>query len=197
MSDGNLQKFIQRSILRESTGTYGEKRFSKKCLCYLLPFLSRFQMFLFYQKKREKTLCKDILRHIYEFYGNSKIILPNPYHILSKYYTLNSIYFFDITLTRKILEKTVMCSGMNNIILKYYTSYEFINSIKLIDAVLSNIEEGIDLEENEKILNILKKNKMDIPKRYRKLPKMDPDKKNCSKIIPSPILEPIGKEIIM
>jgi hypothetical protein len=90
-----------------------------------------------------------------------------------------------------------MYNGMDDIKVTYYTSYGFRNLIKLIDAILSNTEEGINLEENKKILEIFKKNKMDIPKRYRKLPKMDPYKKNCVKRNSLPIFGPIGKEIIM
>ena len=163
MSDDNLQRFIKRSIIRKSTSTHGEKRFSKECLCYLLSFFNRFQMFLFYQKQTKNPLCKDCLQHIYSFYGNIKIKLPK-LEYPNRCYEFGNLYFYDIKLTRKILEKVVMQNDLDDIKLTYYTSYGFINLINLIDVVLSNIEKGIDLEENEKILEIFKKNKIDIPK---------------------------------
>ena len=176
MSDNNLQRFIGRSILRKSTNMHGERRFSKECLCYLLSFFNRFQMFLFYQK----PLCKDCLQHIYSFYGNIKIKLPKSEY-LDRCYEFGNLYFYDIKLTRKILEKTLIPND-KPIMICYYTNYGFIMRHPLIDTILTRIEKGFDTKENKKILEILKM-KIDIPKNYKylTLPNMCPEK--CVTII--------------
>ena len=164
----DLQRFIQHSISRD---------FSRKCLYYLLPFFSRFQMFLFYQKKRQKPLCKDILRHIYSFYGNNKIILSERAYTNFDVYThfcLGILYFYDIKLTRKILEKSRF-TNQKPILICYLHTHKY-KKFPLINAILTRIEKGIDMEENKKILELFKKNNIDIPKEYEKLPDM------CSRV---------------
>lgn len=172
MSDNTLQKFIQRSIF--------STEYSNKCLRYLLSFFNRFQMFLFYQKQRKNPLCKDILQHIYSFYGNNKIILPEYGYtnIHNRNLYLNNLYFYDIKLTRKILEKIIF-SNQKSILISYAESFRT-KTIPLINAILTRIEKGIDIEENKKILELFKKNNIDIPKIYKKLPDMHPIIKDFS-----------------
>ena len=158
MSDNNLQRFIKHSIIRKSTNMLGEKQFSKECLCYLLSYLDRFKIFLFYQKQIKKTLCKDILRHIYSFYGNHKINLPEGaynYRDLYTYWHLGNLYFHDIKLTIKILENTKI-SNQQSICITYCNSY-YTETIPLIAAILTRIEKGVDIEENKKIISISQK----------------------------------------